>query len=437
MPSTSRGYPYPSGSDDVDIPGDIQALADAVNTDVGTLATTTPSAPVLQTLADAAGDLAVGSAADTFGRLALGTDNYALTVNTGGAGVAKVGWEDPTANPLTSAALAAKVDDATVGNLLTANQASLESNVTTGWVLLSGCTLATSNVHAKSGTYSLAATYAGASYGDFYASASIPVTVGTTYTATGQSYAGSAARAATTNILWFDSGNTYLATSNGTNVTNSTSGWTRHLVTAVAPAGAFYARQFCRVNAAAASEVHYWDELGLWEGAGGQWALPGTPITNLGYYTDESVGRRLFQWDANNSRWQQTFGDTGWRDVTGSIAAGLAATNPTLTLYVRRHGIRVSWLLFEGAAGTATGLVNILAAVPAGFNQTPTVSTYAAYPLMNYATGQVTLESVYMSSFDMSTAGWTTIRHTGSWSYTTTDAWPTTLPGTASGSIPA
>ena len=128
MPSTSRGYPYPSGSDDVDIPGDIQALADAVNTDVGTIAATTPSAPVLQTLADAAGDLAVGSAADTFGKLALGTDNYALTVNTGGAGVAKIGWEDPTANPLTSAALALKVDDATVGNLLTANQASLESN---------------------------------------------------------------------------------------------------------------------------------------------------------------------------------------------------------------------------------------------------------------------------------------------------------------------
>ena len=35
MPSTSRGYPYPSGSDDVDIPGDMQALAAAVNTDVG------------------------------------------------------------------------------------------------------------------------------------------------------------------------------------------------------------------------------------------------------------------------------------------------------------------------------------------------------------------------------------------------------------------
>lgn len=32
MPSTSRGYPYPSGSDDVDIPGDMQALAAAVNT---------------------------------------------------------------------------------------------------------------------------------------------------------------------------------------------------------------------------------------------------------------------------------------------------------------------------------------------------------------------------------------------------------------------
>lgn len=31
MPNTSKGYPYPSGSDDVDVPGDIQALADAVD----------------------------------------------------------------------------------------------------------------------------------------------------------------------------------------------------------------------------------------------------------------------------------------------------------------------------------------------------------------------------------------------------------------------
>lgn len=54
----------------------MQALANAVNTNVGTVVTNA----VEHSLADAAGDLAVGSAADTFGRLALGTDDSALTV---------------------------------------------------------------------------------------------------------------------------------------------------------------------------------------------------------------------------------------------------------------------------------------------------------------------------------------------------------------------
>jgi hypothetical protein len=31
MPNTSKGFPYPAGSDNVDVPGDIQALADAVD----------------------------------------------------------------------------------------------------------------------------------------------------------------------------------------------------------------------------------------------------------------------------------------------------------------------------------------------------------------------------------------------------------------------
>jgi hypothetical protein len=35
MPTTSRGYPYPTSGDDVDVPGDLLALASAINTDVG------------------------------------------------------------------------------------------------------------------------------------------------------------------------------------------------------------------------------------------------------------------------------------------------------------------------------------------------------------------------------------------------------------------
>jgi hypothetical protein len=35
MPTTSRGYPYPNPGDPADVPADIQALATALNTDVG------------------------------------------------------------------------------------------------------------------------------------------------------------------------------------------------------------------------------------------------------------------------------------------------------------------------------------------------------------------------------------------------------------------
>jgi hypothetical protein len=38
MPTTSRGYPYPADADDPDIPADLQALATALNTDVGGVA---------------------------------------------------------------------------------------------------------------------------------------------------------------------------------------------------------------------------------------------------------------------------------------------------------------------------------------------------------------------------------------------------------------
>jgi hypothetical protein len=50
---------------------------------------------VLNSLIDDAGDLIVGSADNTVGRLALGSDGQVLTVDTAGTGVAKVKWDDP------------------------------------------------------------------------------------------------------------------------------------------------------------------------------------------------------------------------------------------------------------------------------------------------------------------------------------------------------
>ena len=51
---------------------------------------------VTKALIDAAGDLIVGSADNTVGRLALGTNGHVLTVDTAGSGVAKVKWAAPS-----------------------------------------------------------------------------------------------------------------------------------------------------------------------------------------------------------------------------------------------------------------------------------------------------------------------------------------------------
>ena len=435
MPSTSRGYPYPSGSDDVDIPGDIQALADAVNTDVGTIATTTPSAPVLQTLADAAGDLAVGSAADTFGKLALGTDNYALTVNTAGSGVAKVGWEDPTANPLTTAAMALKVNTATVGNLLTANQASIETD-TTGFNNPDGCALARSTTAGTFlvGAASLAATCSSTTFSFFtpLGASGVPVTPGLTYHAQVSAKAGTNPANLYVAIRFYN-GAASLGDSAGSDMAVTTSAWATLRATFVAPATATHATVFVASGSGGvtASDVYYFDEFGFWQGAGGQWALPGTPITNLGFYTDESVGRRLFQWDANNSRWQQTYSDTGVRDMTGLTLTDGWALSTSNYFTLRRVGNVVSLgTELTGASVTGTNITTI----PAGFR--PSFGGWSfAFAIGASSTARLCEVTVAgaMVVFDYTTSAQHRIHST----WITNDAWPTTLPGTASGAIPA
>lgn len=144
MPTTPRGYAYPSGSDPTDVPGDLQALAEDVDTDVTAVvaaavqkalfdantilkadANDTPEALTVaeerlvgritggeitgltaaqvktflalvagdipdlsatyvpKSLIDAAGDLIYGSAADTVARLAAGSNGDVLTLAAG------------------------------------------------------------------------------------------------------------------------------------------------------------------------------------------------------------------------------------------------------------------------------------------------------------------------------------------------------------------
>lgn len=517
MPSTSRGYPYPSGSDDVDIPGDMQALADAVNTDVGAVVTNavqhsladaagdvivasandawarkalgtdnhvltvdtsgsgaakvawedptanpltvtamaakaplanptftgTPAAPtaavdtnttqiattaftvaqiaddaVLKTVADAAGDLVVGSAADTFGRLALGTDNHVLTVDTAGSGVAKVGWEDPTANPLTVTAMATKVNTSTVGNLLPTAQASLTSGL-----LTSGTTVAYSSPNAT------VTTTTGSSCLAYLPYSSQPVVAGQVYTATSRITAVTGSRTWTNAITYFTSEGVNLGGTFGNSLTAA--GTAR--VSAVAPATAAYAAVTAIYGTATGGvigDTATITEFGFWAGAGGQWALPGTPIANLGFYTDESCGRRLFQWDANNSRFQQTYGDTGWRHLTALLVNGWLTSSDRIT--IRRQNNLVTLMLGDMDGRSATS--DVIMTLPDGFrpNWQYNVPSYST----SGATSSRSVNAVHTGNVTWCGTPRPTYEN-ASFTYLTSDAWPTTLPGSAVGSIPA
>lgn len=75
MPNTAGGLPYPAGSDAPDVPGDMQALAEELDTQL--------ASKVAKSIVDAKGDLIVGTAADTVSRLAVGgTNGHVLKVNS-------------------------------------------------------------------------------------------------------------------------------------------------------------------------------------------------------------------------------------------------------------------------------------------------------------------------------------------------------------------
>ena len=329
--------------------------------------------------------------------------------------------------------LSGVVSSASVGNLVTTNQASFETD-TTGWVAGANSTIARTTATALSGSACLEITCTGA--GD--ASVATPtassatVTPGRTYTGVVSLKAATTGRISSLMISWYTSGSAHISSTTPGTATTSTSAWATIYTTGVAPATAAYARLVATVGAPGASEVHYLDCAGVWQGAGGLWALPGTPIANLGFYTDESAGRRLFQWDANNARFQQTFGDTGLRDITASMNAISGVT--WNYMYARRNGSLVE---IRGKM-TTTGAIGSSAAytVPSGFIYHNSVSNQA---WTGFRTVGVT-DSAMLSTtvggtslaFQASAAGLYAIDCV----YTTTDAWPSSLPGSAVGSIP-
>ncbi|AOQ28213.1 hypothetical protein SEA_HUNTINGDON_1 [Arthrobacter phage Huntingdon] len=144
---------------------------------------------------------------------------------------------------------------------------------------------------------------------------------------------------------------------------------------------------------------------------------------------DNTVGRALYNWDETNGREQIIWGDTGRRNIS-------AQANGTFTgggkLTIRREGSLVDiycvgWM--PGAAGT----VHLLASgLPTGFKPSNSRNWFAAQnsvPALCTMAFDGTTIAVISNAADTHPISF-------SFSYSTTDPWPTVLPGSADGAIP-
>lgn len=193
---------------------------------------------------------------------------------------------------------------------------------------------------------------------------------------------------------------------------------------------------------------------GTWQ----QWTPIATP--NLGYgqpngsvisavggeYTDLSATNGAVKWvktsGVGNTGWTVAFGDTGWRDITGLINTGLDLHDAAGSCRIRRKEDQVEFMarLKPKAGGTLEGVqrglpVTVIPAIPVGF----ATRDYTSHGSLSLGT---TLGGHVHSMTDRSvlTAQVQTTLVTGNWAttdgfnvsarWTTSSAWPTTLPGT-------
>lgn len=103
----------------------------------------------------------------------------------------------------------------------------------------------------------------------------IPITTGNQYQARAQFRTAVTGRSCNVAIDWISATGATLSTSTGSNITDTTSGWTQATVTANAPANAVWARVRVSVLSALASEDHYVDAIGLFPGTVSAWTRGG------------------------------------------------------------------------------------------------------------------------------------------------------------------
>lgn len=156
---------------------------------------------------------------------------------------------------------------------------------------------------------------------------------------------------------------------------------------------------------------------------------------NTRYYTiAQSAGRTVSVWDYLNQREQLIYGDTGWRSLTVPNVAPLDGSG---TIKIRRVNDRIS-LQFDGVGYTGTGVSEYLTAagfIPAGFQ--PGYGDNPAATVGNVNANKMFILGILQASrirLLNSVSGWPGVgvdALRGQLTWTTTQTWPTSLPGVA------
>jgi hypothetical protein len=165
-------------------------------------------------------------------------------------------------------------------------------------------------------------------------------------------------------------------------------------------------------------------------------------------YTDTAATNGAIRWikatGVGNTGWRVEYGDTGWRNIVGSIYAGpsLAANFPTVNaLYMRRVGMEVTFRFRGDATGGALVGLNAVAEMavdlPVGWRSLEYASLgsgKAGQSATLVSTSTLNVLSLVSSEPPISpatTSAWKNTYFAIVADYITNDAWPTTLIGTA------
>ena len=136
---------------------------------------------------------------------------------------------------------------------------------------------------------------------------------------------------------------------------------------------------------------------------------------------------------SDGTRWRTMYGDTGYRDILSlTNNTHLNPAEPGAATFIRRKDNTVEMYCdFIAIAGTIPSPI-VLLTLPVGFRP-----PFMVYGLLYWYAGGSPVANIYLANGAInlySLIALNPCRIYGTWG--TTDAWPTTLPGNAHGTIP-